>query len=139
MYSALLSLATSQLSRLAEIFQQKRFLEKTNWSVLDKVNEKSSSFDCMSALILIVPRTHSTWDAMLFVESVIELYRTRLGLQCRTPLRSYPWPLPLIPYSLSLIPHPSSLTPSPFSFSPSTVFLSRNLGEGCSCYCQTPV
>ena len=54
---------------------------------------------------------------------------SRLGLQCQTPLRFYPlsldpWPLSLDPYCLSL-----PLVPYPL-----VVFLSRNLGEGCSCY-----
>ena len=73
MYSALLSLAISPLSRQAKIFQKNWFLEKTSWPALDKIDEKSSSFDCMSALILIVPGTHSTWDARLFVETISNL------------------------------------------------------------------
>ena len=47
----------------------------------------------------------------------MNFYITRLGLQCQTPLRSYPltldtWPFSLMPYPLSLIPNPCSLTPS---------------------------
>ena len=38
------------------------------------------------------------------------LTNTRLGLQCQTPLRSYP--LTLIPYPISLIPTPCPLSPS---------------------------
>ena len=42
---------------------------------------------------------------------------TRLGLQCQTPVRSYPlnldtYPLCLFPYLLSLIPNPCSLARS---------------------------
>ena len=49
--------------------------------------------------------------------------QTRLGLQCQTPLRSYPltfdtWPLSLIHYPLSLIPYPLSLIPYPLSLIP---------------------
>ena len=47
--------------------------------------------------------------------------RTKLGLQCRTALRSYP--LTLDPLSLPLVPYPLVL------------FLSRSLGGGSSC-CQ---
>ena len=57
--------------------------------------------------------------------------RTRLGLQCKTPLSSYyltldTYPLCLITYTLSLffVPYPQVL------------FLLRNLGEGCSCHCH---
>ena len=57
-------------------------------------------------------------------------FNTRLGLQCQTPLWSYP---------LSFEPHPWSL---PFVPYPLVLFLSRSLGEGycssccyCCCYC----
>ena len=51
---------------------------------------------------------------------------TRLGLQCRTPLRPYrlsliPWPFNLIPYPLSLVPSSLFLIPPLWSLSPRTV------------------
>ena len=51
--------------------------------------------------------------------------RTRLGLQCETPLRSYP--LSFDPWPLTLNPWPLSLPLVPY---PLVLFLSRNLGEG---------
>ena len=53
-----------------------------------------------------------------------------LGLQCQTPLRSYP--LSLIRHTL-LIPYPVPLPLDPY---PQVVFLSWNLGEVyCDCDC----
>ena len=73
------------------------------------------------------------------------LNNTRLGLQCQTPLQSYPlslipFPFSLFPYPLSLISYPLSLIPYPLSLPlvpyPLVLFLSRNLGEGyCDCDC----
>ena len=64
---------------------------------------------------------------------------TRLGLQCQTPLRSYPLSLIPFPFSftlfpLSLISYPLSLPLVPY---PLVLALSRNLGKGsCHCYCN---
>ena len=53
-----------------------------------------------------------------------KIQNTRVGLQCQTPLRSYPLSLvhyPFIPYILSLIPYTLSPISTPCSISPSTV------------------
>jgi len=50
---------------------------------------------------------------------------TRLGLQCQTPLRSYPLTLDTWPLSLSLIPYLLSLIPNPCSLTLSTVPLKK--------------
>ena len=57
--------------------------------------------------------------------SKIKITRLGLGLQCRTPLKSYSLSL-ILYYPLSLIPYPVSLRLGP---DPLVLFLSRNLDD----------
>ena len=62
----------------------------------------------------------------------ISKYETRLGLQCQTPLRSYPltlisYPLSLMPYPLSLIPYALSLISYPLCLSFISILCTKNI------------
>ena len=82
--------------------------EKFGWYVF-------SSYMIDIRVLFDVGRFLEAGAPLLFVR---EKEQTRLGLQCQTPLRSYPLSLNPYPLSLPLVPYPLVL------------FLSQNLGEG---------
>ena len=74
-----------------------------------------------------IPSFYYFWN---YITHALTQIQTRLGLQCQTPLRSYPltldtWPLPLMPYPLSIISYSLSLIPNPCSLTHSTVPLKK--------------
>ena len=64
-----------------------------------------------------------------FTRNKLRAKKTILGLQCQTPLKSYPltldhWLFTLDPWPLAITPHHLSLIPTPCSFSLNTYYCS---------------